>query len=225
MGVAFCRAGKSAEADAPFGRARDLLSTLADDYADEPAYRSSLAALLNNQALALAGAGRQNDALAIYPQAIEKQREASKRRPELASMQEVLSKLYYNYGQSLSAVGRWSDALDTAVARREVWQKNGERLVGVAAEMAQMADDRQGEASQSLTDSLRQKVNNEAIDTLYQARDCGWPQGIDLAADKRFAKLHTNERFAALVAELKSTSERLPKTAQAGRTTSSSTTN
>ena len=105
LGVAFCRAGKSAEADAPFGRARDLLSTLADDYADEPAYRSSLAALSNNQALALAGAGRQSDALAIYPQAIEKQREASKRRPEMASMQEVLSKLYYNYGQSLGAVG------------------------------------------------------------------------------------------------------------------------
>jgi eukaryotic-like serine/threonine-protein kinase len=225
LGVAFCRAEKSDEGDAPFGRARDLLSTLADDYADEPAYRSSLAALLNNQALALAGAGRQNDALAIYPQAIEKQREAFQQRPELASMQEVLSKLYYNYGQSLGAVGRWSDALDAAVARREVWRKNGERLIGVAAEMAQMAEDSQGEASRSLTDSLRQKVNNEAIDTLYQARDCGWPQGIDLAADKRFAKLHTNERFAALVAELKSKPDATPKTAQAGHTTSSSTTN
>ena len=140
-------------------------------------------------------------------------------------MQEVLSKLYYNYGQSLGAVGRWSDALDAAVARCEVWQKDGERLIGVAAEMAQMADDSQVEASQSLTDSLRQKVNNEAIDTLYQARDCGWQPGIDLAADKRFAKLHTNERFSALVAELKGKSERLSKTAQAGRTTSSSTTN
>ena len=56
------------------------MKTLATDYPDELAYQSSLAALLNNQALALAGAGRHEQAAAIYPEAIEAQRQSWERR-------------------------------------------------------------------------------------------------------------------------------------------------
>ena len=106
------------------------------DYPDELAYQSSLAALLNNQALALAGAGRHEQAAAIYPEAIEAQRQSWQRAPNSGLMQELLSKMYYNEGQSLAALKKWNEAADAAIARREVWQSNGDRLFGVAVELA-----------------------------------------------------------------------------------------
>ncbi|HEY2883107.1 MAG TPA: serine/threonine-protein kinase, partial [Pirellulales bacterium] len=200
LGVAYCRSGQAAEANAPFGRARELLSTLADDYSDEPGYRSSLAALLNNQALALAGAGREDDALKIYPQAIDIQRAAWKQRPGLEPMREVLSKLYYNFGQSLCATGRFSEAIDAALARRDVWQQNGERLLGVAAELAKIGEQTRGENGHLSTTAIRPDLDDEVVATLSQAHDNGWPAEIDLATDKRFAYLHSNPKFVALVA-------------------------
>ena len=81
LGVAYCRTTKATEADAAFQRARDLFTTLAKDYPDELTYRSSLAAQLNNQALALADAGRHADAMPIYAAAIDAQKAARSRVP------------------------------------------------------------------------------------------------------------------------------------------------
>ncbi|MEX2318187.1 MAG: serine/threonine-protein kinase [Pirellulales bacterium] len=187
LGVAYCRAAQTADADAVFGRARELLGTLAGDYPDEIAYSSSLAALLNNQALALAGAGRNDDALEIYPTAIEAQRKCYERLKNSAMMRELLSKMIYNYGQSLRNAGRPAEAAQAALSRREAWQGNGERLFGVAVELAALGD---GE------------WNDDVIATLRQACEHGWSPRSDLAADERFAYLHNQAQFAALVAEL-----------------------
>jgi serine/threonine protein kinase len=104
LGVVFCRAQRPANADSAFERARSLLTTLVRDYPDQFAYSSSWAALLNNQAIALAEAGRHDDALELYPSAIEAQRKCWQRMPD--AMGESLSKMYYNYGQSLRHTGR-----------------------------------------------------------------------------------------------------------------------
>ena len=74
LGVAFCRAGQVDAADAPFTRARELFTTLASDYPSEIGYQSALAGMLNNQALALAEAGRHERAVGIYEAAIKAQR-------------------------------------------------------------------------------------------------------------------------------------------------------
>ena len=53
LGVAYCRAGRVDESDAPFARARELFATLSSDYPDELAYASVLSgASLDDQALA-----------------------------------------------------------------------------------------------------------------------------------------------------------------------------
>jgi serine/threonine protein kinase len=199
LGVAHCRLDESTKADSAFARAQEIFATLAGDYPDELAYRSSLAALLNNQALALSKAGRHDDALEIYPTAIEAQRACWLRLPDSPMMCEVLSKMYYNFGESLRTAGRFDEAAQAALARREVWKDNGERLVGVAAELAQLGK-QAGETADEL--SLPKKVENEAVNTLQQAVELGWPRDIDLAADERFANLRTHAKFTALVAEL-----------------------
>jgi tetratricopeptide (TPR) repeat protein len=202
LGVLYCRLDQPRGADSAFARAEQLFTTLAGDYPDELAYRSSFAALLNNQALALAEAGRREDALRIYPAAIESQRIAWRQAPKSPVMCDVLSRMYYNYGQSLRAAGRLADAAQVALARREVWKGNSERLFGVAVELAQLdVDSRQstGDSSQSAAELA---LADEVSATLWQVHESGWPRDIDLDSDARFAHLHDNAHFSALVTEL-----------------------
>ena len=201
LGMAYCRASKSAEADTAFGRARDLFDTLADDYPDELAYRSSLAALLNNQALALAGMGRHADALQIYPTAIDAQRKCCERVPDSEMMRELLSKMYYNFGQSLRATGKFEEAMQAAQARRQLWKGNSERLIGVAAELADLEDALRSQPENAKTKTLANALDQDILATLNQAYESGWPRTIDLA-EPRFVGLKKNERFAAKIAEL-----------------------
>lgn len=201
LGMAYCRAGKSAEADAAFGRARDLFDTLAGDYPDELAYRSSLAALLNNQALALAGVGRHADALRVYPTAIDAQRKCTERVPDSKMMRELLSKMYFNYAQSLRATGKFDQAMQAAQARRQLWKGSSERLVGVAAEMADLEDALQNQPENAHAKTLANDLNQDILATLDQAYESGWPRTIDLA-EPRFIGLKKSARFAAKIAEL-----------------------
>jgi serine/threonine protein kinase/tetratricopeptide (TPR) repeat protein len=199
LGVVHCRAGQEVEADDAFRRARELLATLAGDYPNELAYQSSFAALLNNQALALAGAGRHKEALAIYADAVAAQRICWQQRRESPLMREVLSKMYYNYAQSLRVEGRFADAGQAAVDRREVWRGNGERLLGVAAELAAIAEESRVEADTSAASTEPEKWEQEVLATLQLAHEAGWPHEIDLANDERFALLVNNKRYAAVV--------------------------
>jgi tetratricopeptide (TPR) repeat protein len=202
LGVAYCRAAKSAEADAAFARARNLFATLADDYPDELAYRSSLAALLNNQALALAEVGRHTDALKIYPDAIDAQRKCHERVRGSEVMRDLLSKMYYNFGRSLRAERRLGEAADAALARRQLWQGNGERLLGVAAELADLEAEMQSEPAGNAEIGANRNVGEDVLITLEQSYKAGWPKNFDLAADERFSSLKKNKRFAAKLAEL-----------------------
>jgi eukaryotic-like serine/threonine-protein kinase len=202
LGVVYSRLDKPAEADAAFARAQEVFTTLADDYPDEIAYRSSLAALLNNQALALAEASRHDHALKIFQVAIQSQRTCWEQAPGSMMMREVLSKMYYNYGQSLRSVGRIEEAAQVALARRDVWKEDGQRLVGVAVELAQLDTELHGLSADASEDGIAQNLDEEVLATLWQSYDSGWPSEIDLAADPRFAYLQDNERFATLVAKL-----------------------
>jgi tetratricopeptide (TPR) repeat protein len=201
LGVAYCRAADPENADAAFSRARELFAELSTDYPDLLSYQSSLAALLNNQALALADTGRHGEAVAIYREAIAAQESCRDRAPDSATMRELLSKMYYNIGQSLSAERRWNEAADAALSRRKLWSGNGERLLGVAVELAEIDQN----ARQHMTEynsAVAQRVENEVVATMQQAFDCGWSHVVDVTAEARFAPLQQNERFAAKVAEL-----------------------
>jgi eukaryotic-like serine/threonine-protein kinase len=205
LGVAYCRAKRPTDADAAFERARTLLTTLAEDYPDQLAYSSSWAALLNNQAMALAEAGRHDEALKLYPTAIEAQQECWQRLPN--AMREPLSKMYYNQGQSLRRTGRLDLAAEAALARREVWQDNGQRLFGVAVELAEIARLRTADASGNGGNET-EDLSDEIINTLRAAGDNGWHDQETLAVDERFAFLRENQEFERLVASVNGTSSK-----------------
>lgn len=202
LGVAYCRIARAAEADAVFARARDLFTDLAKDYPDESVYCSSLAAQLNNQALAFAGMGRHAEAIRIYPSAIDAQKTCHARLPQSALMRELLSKMYYNFGQSLRAEKLWQEAAEAALARRELWQGNGERLLGVAAELAELDCDMKLQKSDNGGKLPAIYIDEDVLTTLQQAFESGWPRSIDISAEERFACFKQNARFATKIAEL-----------------------
>lgn len=217
LGVAYCRIARSAEADAAFARARDLFTDLAKDYPDETVYCSSLAAQLNNQALAFAGMGRHAEANRIYPSAIDAQKTCHERLPQSALMRELLSKMYYNFGQSLRAEKHWQEAAETALARRELWKGNGERLLGVAAELAELDCDVKLQKSDNGGKLPASYIDQDVLTTLQQAFESGWPRTIDVSADERFACFKQNARFATKIAELNERSRRTGAAHPTGR--------
>ena len=206
LGVTLCKANRISEADEAFHRARELLSTLADDFPEQFAYRSSLAALLNNQALALAGAGRHEDSLRIYPLAVEAQQICVEQLPSSAAMRDVLSKMYYNFGQSLQKTNRLLEAADVALKRREIWRGNGDRLFGVAVELAAI-DQASPAGGQHAADGDKSQLRYDVIATLREAFKSGLHGEIDLASDERFAYLRDDEQFKGLMANAEKSSD------------------
>jgi serine/threonine protein kinase/tetratricopeptide (TPR) repeat protein len=197
LGVSYCRAGQVDSADRPFARARDLFATLASDYPGELGYESALAGLLNNQALALAGVGRHERAVDLYEDAVKAQRRCSQQAPDSDLMQEILSKMIYNQGRSLTALGRWDEATNAAIARREIWRADGDRLFGVAVELAGFGQDVVDKDAGNT--KLQTRVDRETVVTLRQSLDNGYRPERELASDKRFTRLSGNKQFAELV--------------------------
>lgn len=197
LGVAYCRANQVDAADEPFAEARKLFVDLASDYPSELGYQSALAGLLNNQALALAGVGRHERAGGLYQEAIKTQRHCRQQAPSSQLMQDVLSKMVYNQGRSLAALGRWDAAADTALARRAIWRGDGQRLYGVAVELAGIG--RALSEQRSVDADLYERVDRETVATLRQALQSGFSPDQDVAHDARFAHLKKNKQFADLV--------------------------
>jgi hypothetical protein len=111
--------------------------------------------------------------------------------------------MYYNEGQSLVTLGKWDEAAQAALSRREIWKNQGERLLGVAGELA--AIDQAARAQQASNadggwkDSSTTKLGNEVIETLVQATEHGYTHTADLAKDARFAYLHDDPAFVKLL--------------------------
>jgi hypothetical protein len=112
-----------------------------------------------------------------------------------------MSKMYYNFGQSLRATEKLDDAMQAALARRQLWKGNSERLIGVAAELAVLNEDARNPSEKTKRKTLAKSLDDVILATLNQAYDSGWPRLIDLA-EPRFASLKKSERFAAKIAEL-----------------------
>jgi hypothetical protein len=91
--------------------------------------------------------------------------------------------------------------MQAAQARRPLWKGHAERLVGVAAELAELDDALRSQPENANAKTLAKELDHDILATLDQAYETGWPRTIDLA-EPRFTGLKKNERFAKKVAEL-----------------------
>lgn len=206
LGIAQCRAGQSDLAQVEFSRAREAMEVLTADYPQNVGFRSAYAALLNNQALALVTVDQVGEAIDLYGRAIKWQAECLAKAPENESFRDALSRMRYNRAESLEQELRFAEALDEAVARRDVWAGRGDRLALVAVEIARIGTacrewSRSVGPSQPEADTVPAAAifQAEAIATLRVARENGWSPEENPAGDDRFEFLHGSSEFTTLI--------------------------
>ncbi|RIK77941.1 MAG: hypothetical protein DCC67_12120 [Planctomycetota bacterium] len=185
LGQARQRLNDAGAAISVFEEARGIVSQLASDYPSELGFRSLFAAVENNRAMALEAAGDLDAALAAYQSAIEHQRTAHERSPDVPDYREFLSKHLFNYGRALRAAGRPAEAVEAALQRRVLWPDHGEHLGHVAVELAEAAALLRQSTSVADNATLAETAEAEAAATLRQAA----ANGCDLERLKSAAVL------------------------------------
>lgn len=196
-GLTRSRLGQASAAEEAFEQSIAIQTALVAIHPDDAALRSSLGGVYNNLGIAFEEQRRFEDAAVAYQKAVEQQRVAYVRAPTVMRYRIFLSKHYFNFGRVLRQLGQPDRAAQIAVARRELWPGDGNRLFSVAEELAL--------ASRDLRDSLDKGELNTgqtvslAIETLEQAVEAGFQVPRDLAANGAFSTLKDDERFLQIV--------------------------
>ena len=196
-GLVQSRLGQTSAAEEAFGQSVAIQESLVALHPDDMALRSSLGGVYNNLGIALEEQRSYEDAALAYKNAVEQQRVAYLRAPSVTRYRVFLSKHYFNFGRVLRALGQPDRAAQVAVARRELWPTDGERLFSVAEELALASRDLQ--QSPGKGELTSDHVSTLAIDTLEQAVEVGFPLPRDLDANEAFSALRNSERFLQLV--------------------------
>jgi len=199
------RGDVSAAAEA-FDYANRLFAALLADYPDQIAFASGWAALLNNQALALVKIERYEDAIEAYRQAVAVQQRVVEHLGNSLELRMTLSRMKFNYGQALQATAQFEEATELALTRRQLWQGNGERLFGVAIELAQILQ-KSGQSNESADHSALDSLRSSIVATLQESLEAGYRPQNDLAVDPRFENLRNEPGFRDAISSSKSNSK------------------
>jgi serine/threonine protein kinase/tetratricopeptide (TPR) repeat protein len=170
LAQSLARAEEHDRAELAYQRAEELFAELVDDFPSDVRYRSSLAGVFNNRGMAYELQGDLKEALSVYKQAIENQQVAVSRSPGQSQYREYLSKHYVNCSRVLQLLDRPADAVAITLARRDLWQGQGEMLFQVGLELATIVSENSEKSAAELDG---QAVLDEAVTTLEQARAAG----------------------------------------------------
>jgi tetratricopeptide (TPR) repeat protein len=148
---------------------------------------------------------RTEAAAEAYERAVEHQTAAHQRAPSVERYRSFLSKHYYNYGRVLRQLGRPEDAVRAALARKELWPNNPQRLFTVAEELALASQLLDGGEQHGVT---AQQGATLAMQTLREAVAAGLAVPPDLESNRAFAALKNQAGFAELVKNERPTGKR-----------------
>lgn len=101
---------------------------------------SHLGGVYNNLAMLQEADGRPADAEASFKQAIARQRQALDLAGEHRFIRQLLSKHYYNFAESLANQGRYAEARQAAIERRDLWPDDAELLLSAAEQLAAVSE-------------------------------------------------------------------------------------
>ena len=187
-----------------FDEAIELFEQLVSDYPEELNHRSCLGGAQNNRAKAYRRLGNYEQAEASYRVAIQNQKFAFDRAPSVAEFREYLSNHYANLGELLREVGRENEAIEMALARKQLWPKNPERLFGVALDLAlAVTEDRE---DGSLAPDRLEWIDT-TLATLHEAVQAGFSDAERIRKESGFQLLHEHPRFIAILDRIETEQE------------------
>jgi serine/threonine protein kinase/tetratricopeptide (TPR) repeat protein len=179
------------DAEQSFSQALALQRALVAQYPDDLDLQSSLGGVYNNLGIVLEELQRMDDAVAAYRHAVEHQHIAFSRAADVSRFRVFLSKHYYNYGRALRQLGYPELAIRSALARRDLWPDDPQRLFSIAEELALAGAVLQPGAGAGHCVDL-------AVETLRQAVDAGLQLPADLRHNESFAALRDHVAFVRL---------------------------
>jgi serine/threonine protein kinase/tetratricopeptide (TPR) repeat protein len=194
LGMAQTRAQRFADAESSFRRAIELQAALLARQPKEATLLSNQGGTWNNLATVLDQQQRYVDAADAYKKAIEHQRAALAAAPNTESHRAALSRHYFNYAKNLAAQGKFNDALQAAIQRKNLWKGNSEKLYSVAQELA--ATYRMMEIS-SADPQTKSAFTAAAVSTIREALAAGLPQGK--LRDPSLASMRASAEFHQLL--------------------------
>lgn len=196
LGMLGTRLGRPADAERSFREALELEELLVVQNPNDVDLHSSLGGIYNNLAMVLEELGRPADAAESCRKAVEHQKFAYAAAPNVSRYRLFLSKHYYNYGRILLGSGRAEEAARTALARRELWPGDANRLAAVAEELALASKTLSSSRAAGLTG---QRCAEYALETLQRAAAAGWKPPADFDRNASYAVLKHYPGFAGLV--------------------------
>lgn len=196
---------QTADAERSFQQALSLQEALVAQHPRDAGLQSSLGGICNNLGTVLEELDRTEAAAEAYERAVEHQTAAHRRAPRVERYRSFLSKHYYNYGRVLRQLGRPEDAIRVALARKELWPNNPQRLFTVAEELALASQLLAGGEQHAVT---AQEGATLAMQTLREAVAAGLVVPADLGSKGAFAALKNQTGFAELVKNERPTGKR-----------------
>jgi tetratricopeptide (TPR) repeat protein len=152
--------------------------------------------MYNNLGITLEELGRIDSAAENYRRAVEWQQAAQSQAPASNAYREFLSKHFYNLGRALRTLGKAGEAADVALARKELWRHDPQRLLSIAEELAlasqMLSGDDESERSAAGCAEL-------SVATLREAVAAGLQLPTDLDRQSSFAALRGRNDFQSLV--------------------------
>ena len=197
LGRLYSESGNQQQAREPLGEAIELFEQLVADYPEELNHRSCLGGAQNNLAMAHQRLGNYEEAERAFRAAIEHQRFAFDRAPGVARFRQFLSNHYLNLGDLLRQQERRQEAVEIALARKELWPSDPERLFAVAVELANTA------AGTGDEDDWTGNV----LATLQQAAQAGFCDTDRIRDEPGLKPLQDHPDFIAILGRMQSNRE------------------
>jgi hypothetical protein len=198
LGLTQTRQSQFEDAKRCFQQALNLHEQLVTQNPRDIELCSSLGGVYNNLGIVQEELKEIDRAAESYRKAVEYQRAAQSRAGSVDRYRSFLSKHYYNYGRVLRRLNRADDAVGAALARKQLWPRDPERLFSVAEELALAS--RLLDAGQPHQTSAG-KCADLAVDTLREAVAAGLTLPADLRGNESFAALGDHPGFIALVTQ------------------------
>jgi tetratricopeptide (TPR) repeat protein/tRNA A-37 threonylcarbamoyl transferase component Bud32 len=163
LGLTQSSGGALAAAEKSFDQALQIQRELVERHPQDAGVLSGLGGVYNNLGVVQQTQQHWQDASEAFQQAAAAQRQAVALAPACKQYRDALSKHYYNHAQVLVHMGRPADAVQIVLQRRALWMNDAARLSRIADELAAICQ-------QLEPGELRQKVAQEALATLREAK-------------------------------------------------------
>jgi tetratricopeptide (TPR) repeat protein len=215
LGLLLNDSGRPAEALPHHERAHALVEGVLRENPDNLEARSLLGGTWNNYGWALAKLGRHEEAVAAYRTAIESQRLAFVKAPQVSQYRTWLNNHYSNLVKSFRALDRLEEAEMNSDERMHLWighPEESRKRYDQACELALLAAATgKGKGAPEFTGEKRghqQRLADRAMESLRQAIRGGYANLARIKKDTDLDSLRGREDFQKLIHELGSKEKR-----------------